>query len=632
MEETSSFLPLLIVIFLAFLVPLLVSRIRRFRLPIVVGEILAGIVIGVSGFGLVTGHDPILELLSEFGFVFLFFLAGTEIDFSSFVRTAPSGGESGERKKLGILPLSVISFALTVALSFLAGLWLVSQGYVTNAWMMALIFAPSSLGIVVAVLKEQSFIRTRLGQSLMTATLIADFGTLLLFTISVAIFSSGLTLEIMLIGLLFVAFIFMYRFGNLFFNRFKPVRRAMDELSGATAQIKVRAAFTVLLIFVALAEFVGTEVVLGAFLAGAVVSLLATPADREAMHQLEAVGFGFFIPIFFIMIGVEFNINALLDTPGVTFLNIPEAFLLVPALLLISLAVKFIPALLFKLHFGWRQTFAIGSLLSSRLSLVVAEAAILVEIALIDESVNAAVILTAMLLATFSPLIFTRIAQKPEEEEKPPILIIGADELGIQVAEQLIATGEDILLIDPDEERILRAKQHSLPALAASVDEREPSTTPYFARANTLINTYNDPDTNYAICRLARETFDIENVVTRVTRPVDLPRFKELGVYTMNPALDQASLLVMLATNPSAYELLTRTDDLKAVREVVLENSQISGKTLRSVQIPGDVLVLALRRNGELIVPHGNTQFELYDHVTLVGSQEDVDEATMIFG
>lgn len=88
----------------------------------------------------------------------------------------------------------------------------------------------------------------------------------------------------------------------------------------------------------------------------------------------------------------------------------------------------------------------------------------------------------------------------------------------------------------------------------------------------------------------------------------------------------------MLATNPSAYELLTRTDDLKAVREVVLENSQISGKTLRSVQIPGDVLVLALRRNGELIVPHGNTQFELYDHVTLVGSQEDVDEATMIFG
>lgn len=633
-EHSNSFLPLLIVIFLAFLVPLIVSRIRRFRLPIVVGEILVGILIGVSGFGLVPNHDPFLDLLSEFGFVFLFFLAGTEIDFSSFLRASPSGeGEASIRSKLfGILPLSFIAFGLTLLLSFLASLWMLSQGYVENAWLMALIFAPSALGIVVAVLKEESFSRTRLGQSLLTATLVADFGTLLLFTISVAIFSSGLTLEILLIGLLFVAFIFMYRFGNLFFNRFPPVRRAMEELSGATSQIKVRAAFTVLLIFVALAEFVGTEVVLGAFLAGAVVSLLATPADREAMHQLEAVGFGFFIPIFFIMIGVNFNIFALLETPPVTFLNIPEAFLLVPALFLISLAVKFIPALLFKIHFGWRETIAIGALLSSRLSLIVAEAAIELELGLIDESVNAAIILTAMVLATFSPVAFNRIAKKPEEEEKAPILIIGAGELGIQVAQQLIANDEkNILLIDPDEERIMRAKQHSLPALAACVDERDPSTTPYFSKADILINTYEDPDLNYAVCKLARETFDIENVITRITRPVDISRFKQLGVSAMNPALDQASLLVLLATNPSAYQLLTRTDDFRTVREVVVENSMISGKTLRSVQIPGDVLVIALRRNGELIVPHGNTQFELFDHVTLVGSQEDVDEASMIF-
>jgi Trk K+ transport system NAD-binding subunit len=440
-----------------------------------------------------------------------------------------------------------------------------------------------------------------------------------------------LTLEILLIGVLFVAFVFMYRFGNFFFNRLKPVRRAMEELSTATAQIKVRAAFTLLLIFVVLSEVVGTEIVLGAFLAGAIVSLLATPDDRDAMHQLEAVGFGFFIPIFFIMIGVNFNLEALLNSPRVSILNIPQAFLLVPVFVLIAVAVKFFPSLLFKLHFGWRETVAIGTLMSARLSLIVAEAEIVQELGVIDESVNGAIILTAMLLATFAPIIFNRLAKKEEEEAPAPILIIGAGELGLQVARQLIESGRDILLIDPDESRILRAKQHALPAIAACVDDQDPSTAPYFRKAHILINTYNDSELNYRICKLARETFEIDTVVTHVVQPTEIERFKQLGVTTMNPALDQAALLVLLALNPSAYELLTRSDDTKAIREVLIANSQLVGKNLRSIFFPGDVLVLALRRNGDLIVPHGNTVFELFDQLTLVGSHEDVDAASMIF-
>ena len=84
MEATEeSFAPLLVVISLAFLVPLLLTRFQRLRLPIVVGEILAGIVVGRSGFGWVTHEDQLLTLLAEFGFVFLMFLAGMEIDFSN---------------------------------------------------------------------------------------------------------------------------------------------------------------------------------------------------------------------------------------------------------------------------------------------------------------------------------------------------------------------------------------------------------------------------------------------------------------------------------------------------------------------------------------------------------------------
>ena len=83
MEAEAGFTPLLIVIALAFSVPLVLMRFQRLRLPIVVGEILAGIVVGRSGFGWVTNEDALLTLLAEFGFVFLMFLAGMEIDFAN---------------------------------------------------------------------------------------------------------------------------------------------------------------------------------------------------------------------------------------------------------------------------------------------------------------------------------------------------------------------------------------------------------------------------------------------------------------------------------------------------------------------------------------------------------------------
>jgi Kef-type K+ transport system membrane component KefB len=87
MAETHSFVPLLIVVLLAFLVPLVLSRFRRMRVPVVVGEILAGIIVGDSGLKLV-GHDPMLEVLSLLGFAYLMFLSGLEVDFEALLPRA----------------------------------------------------------------------------------------------------------------------------------------------------------------------------------------------------------------------------------------------------------------------------------------------------------------------------------------------------------------------------------------------------------------------------------------------------------------------------------------------------------------------------------------------------------------
>ncbi len=399
MDEARSFAPLLIVVMLAFLVPLLLSSVRgRLAIPIVVGEIVAGMIVGRSGFGWVVSDNGALDVLKELGFVLLMFLSGMEIDFRSLRGTDPR--QARHQSSWSPLSLAVLNFTTTLLLAgtFAWGLkWIEAT---TDPWMMGLILSTTALGVVVPILKEVGLGQTLFGQTVLLATVIADFVTMFLISILVAVISSGLTAEILLVFLLFVAFFVAARFGS-FLSRIEPLQRVIEELSHATAQIKVRAAFSTLLIFVVLAESLGIEIIVGAFLAGAIVSLLRTPEDRELSRQLEAIGFGFFIPIFFIMIGVDFNLPALLSSTGALFS--------VPLLLVAAITVKVIPAFLFRLNHTWREALAAGILMCPRLSLIIAAAAIGRKLGVIDESVNAGIVLVAIVTVTAAPLAFLRV-------------------------------------------------------------------------------------------------------------------------------------------------------------------------------------------------------------------------------
>ena len=168
-----------------------------------------------------------------------------------------------------------------------------------------------------------------------------------------------------------------------------------------------------------LAETLGIEIIVGAFLAGAIVALLRTPADRELASQLEAIGFGFFIPIFFIMVGVDFNLPALLSSRG--------ALVSVPLLLLAAVAVKVVPALVFHINHSWRGALAAGILMCPRLSLIIAAAAIGKKLGIIDESVNAGIVLVAIVTVTSAPLGFLRVF--PARREKAARFVVADPEL-----------------------------------------------------------------------------------------------------------------------------------------------------------------------------------------------------------
>lgn len=157
----------------------------------------------------------------------------------------------------------------------------------------------------------------------------------------------------------------------------RGMQRLVEELAHSTSQIQVRATFALMVAFIALSRWLGTEIILGAFLAGTVISLL-TGREGSTLHvKMEAIGYGFFIPVFFIVVGVRFDLPALLASS--------EALVLVPILLLGAYAVKSLPALVYRAYFSWRETLAAGMLLSARLSLIIAAASIALDLGAITE-------------------------------------------------------------------------------------------------------------------------------------------------------------------------------------------------------------------------------------------------------
>jgi CPA2 family monovalent cation:H+ antiporter-2 len=379
-----------------------------------------------------------------------------------------------------------------------------------------------------------------------------------------------------------------------------------------------------MLIFVALSEALGTEVILGAFLAGAIISLLRTPDDTELVHQLEAIGFGFFIPIFFIMVGVDLNLPLLFRSE--------TAVWLVPLFLVLAIIVKLLPALAFTLTFSFKEAVAAGILLSARLSLIIAAAAIGARIGVIGESTRAAIILVAIVTVTLAPWIFTRLMPGRGTGRIRPIVIVGAEELGLQVAEQLKAHHEQVVLLDFDAKRLSRATQRGFEVVTGAVDRRDDNASSLLESARALVCTYDDTELAYRACRFVKDAYKMEHVVAQVADPKELPRFESLGVTTTNATRDRARFMALLTRNPAMYALLSRTDDDKEVCEVTVLNDEHVGKKLRQIEFPGDILALALRRDGELLVPHGDTRLNREDRLTLVGSINDVEVAQRMFG
>lgn len=613
-EDPNRFLMLLVVLLLAFLVPILLSRFKQ--LPVVVGEIIAGIIIGPSILGWVV-EGPILTFMSDIGLAFLMFLAGIEINFGLLFpsKRDPSRQKVENESGLNLLRLATWAYALTLLLAFPSGYLLRLLGLQSDPWLLAFVLSATSLGVLLPILKERRMLGTNYGQVIFITATLADFVTVILLTIHIITFDRGFEPEIFAIGLLFIAFLFFYRWGPPLVN-IPAVRRFFDELSQATVQIKVRGAIAIMMAFVVLAEFVNAELILGAFLGGMVVSLLKSKEDEGLVHKLEAFGFGFFIPVFFILVGVNLEIGALLESP--------ESLFLLPLILAISLVVKILPMLFLKRHFTWKEVFSSGLLLNTHLSLEIAVSVIGLRAGLLDPVAATTIILFAIITVVLMPLLFNMFCPDVQEETEHFMAIVGANETGLKVADELSAHGDMVKFIEDDVERIKQAHRKEYEVIEAPpTSDGIEGLVP--AQVQALLVLSEDDERNLAISRKA-EQMGFSNVVAYVVDPVHLPEFQSLNVQVFTPAVQRITMITMMARNPHALNLFTSTSDNRDVTEMQLRNRSVSGMRMRELNLPGDSLVLSIRRNGQMIVPRGNTRVEVGDRLTLVGNLDDLSE------
>lgn len=604
-----EFLSLVIVVLAAFLTPIIVNRLNINFLPVVVAEILMGIVIGNSFLNIVE-RDSILNILSTLGFIFLMFLSGLEIDFKAFKKDkrARQGQNDDESSIPGHLNLALTVFAFIMIISILLAYVFKWLGLVDDVLLMVIIISTISLGVVVPTLKEMNIMRTTIGQFILLVAVLADLVTMILLTVYGAINGQGGS-TIWLIGILVVFTAISYILG-VQFKRMSFLQKLMD----GTTQIGIRAVFALIILLVALAEGVGAENILGAFLAGVVVSLLNP--DEEMVEKLDSFGYGFFIPIFFIMVGVDLNIPSLIKEP--------KLLIIIPILIVAFIISKLIPVMFIRRWFDMKTTIASAFLLTSTLSLVIAAAKISERLNAISAETSGILILSAVITCVFVPIIFKKLFPVPDEfNRKIDVSLIGKNQLTIPIAQNLTSQLYDVTLYYRKDLSDRRQLSDDITMIEIADYEQDVLERLGLFDRDIVVCATNDDNINRKVAKLAK-AHQVERVICRLESTTDDTELVDSGIEIFSSYLSNKILLKGLIETPNMLNLLSNVET--SLYEIQMLNYKYENIQLRNFPFGGDIIFVRIIRNNESIVPHGDTQLRYGDRLIVTGAKEYVDE------
>jgi Kef-type K+ transport system membrane component KefB len=389
--DYTAFEALLWVFALATLAPILADIIPRITVPVVVLELVLGIIAGPHILDLVHGNGG-LHLARELGVIFLFFLAGFEVDFEGI--------------KGNPLRNATVAWVTGFALALAAAFAMQQLDFTSSFFLLAIAISTTSLGSLIPILQDSGQLKTRFGTNVLSLGTIGEFAPVLLVAFALNRSRAGFLTALAIVAFLaVVALILAVNRRAISRNRDSAVRRIAIQTLDSSAQFGVRIAMLLLIALVYLASRFDLDVLLGAFAGGFIVGQLgevtSSKESRKVMNwmktKFEAIGYGVLVPIFFVVTGIEFRLDELLASR--------TALLLAPAMVVVFFVVRGLPVLLGYKRFDPRMRFRLAIVTATQLPLLVTIVDRMVAQGDIPADIAAAMVGAAVVSVTVFPTV-----------------------------------------------------------------------------------------------------------------------------------------------------------------------------------------------------------------------------------
>ncbi|VDG17804.1 potassium transporter [Lactobacillus sp.] [Lactiplantibacillus mudanjiangensis] len=601
---------LVIILFAALLVPLVMAKFKINSLPTAVMEIIIGIVLGPSVFNIVSMNSSISQL-STIGVIVLLFLSGLEIDFSLFKKrraalTPLEKKHAVNLPKYSPVRLAVYGYGTVIVLSLLLAAMFKITGLFSDFWLATILFGTISLGIVIAALKEKELLSKAFGQTVLLISVFGELIPMMGLTLYASVYGSDSKSLWLLLLILAVA--------ALMLLRFKPFFQFYQNINKSTTQLDIRLAFFLIVTMVTVAESVGAENILGAFVAGIVLKLLQ-PSD-STRERLDSIGYGFFIPIFFISTGVDLNLRTLL-TSGKTLLLIPLFFIA-------YMVAKMGSIWILKLRFKAKNAFAGTALTATTMTMVLAVLRVAKSMKTITTDQSGAFLLAALLTCIISPLLFNKFYSAEKEDlVKTSVHFIGANLSTVPVAQQLRKGWYDVQMYTNHPENY-QTYHAQVPV------ELMENFTPVDLEDHSVFDTdilvlgHIDAERNYQLAKAAQE-YGVKRIIVRFEDRNVLneheDELRDLGIEVYNTPEANITLLRSLIESPSTLLMLRDTEN--SIYEVKVVNHLYTNVQIKNLQFAQDITISQVIRNRKIIVPNGSTTIQYGDRLIFTGSKQD---------
>ena len=599
-------LSLFLVVLLALVIPIFMARFQISTVPTAVAEIIVGIIMGSSGFNLIIStHD--LTFLSNLGVTLLMFLSGMEIDFDILQRKDSSKSKSHAGKTVNPIKIAVTAFGGIMVMAVVLAFALRAMGLFSEVMLAAIILMTVALGVVIATLKEKDILNRPIGQTVLLTAVLGEVIPLLLLTIYASI-NGGNAEQLWLIILLFLAAIFLLR-------RFKQPYVWFAKITKATTQLDIRLAFFLIFALVTVAQTVGAENILGAFLAGMVMKLLEP--SEATKDKLTSIGYGFFIPIFFIMTGVGLNLRSLFGKPS--------SLMLLPVLVIFLLIAKLPVVLTYMRYFQKRNAFAGGFLTATTITIVLPTLQVARKLHAITSTQSDAFILAAVIVCILSPIVFnSNFVLLSEDKIKKTVSIVGANAMTVPVAHDLHDNWYSVKMFTGDQDRYetYDSRVENLTFLS-DLNQKTLEKDGVFDCDIFVASTHID-EVNIKLARMAQEV-GVERVIARLgqVNSDTVDEFRQKNIEIFNFTNVRAALMRALIETPTVYKIITDTKNV--LYSVKVENTHYTGKPLADLDFIDKITVSRIRRGDEWLIPHGWTVIEPGDILVFSGEFKVAD-------